>query len=315
MRAHLGDSGRTLRGTVGPDGVVVFDPADEDGDDQKILNIFFFNGVMHDLFYLLGFREADGNFQRDNLGRGGLANDRVDARAYSGAVQGTASMATPADGNAPIMRMGLVTSTNRHTAFDSSVVFHEFMHGVTNRLVGGPLNAAALEQPQSAGMGEGWGDYVACTINQTEVVGAWVVDDPAGIRRHPYDADFPDGFGALGTPDYEEVHDIGELWCATLMEVNRRIGRELALPLVVDALKLSPANPGFLDMRDAILAALDAKRDAGQLSAAEHARARAGLWGAFARFGRGVRARSAGASLEGIVADDTVPADAGDVAA
>jgi extracellular elastinolytic metalloproteinase len=103
------------------------------------------------------------------------------------------------------------------------------------------------------------------------------------------------------------VHDIGELWCATLMEVNRRIGRELALPLVVDGLKLSPANPSFLDMRDAILAALDAKRDAGQLGDDEHASAHAGLWGAFARFGMGVGARSDGASLEGIVADDSVP--------
>ena len=46
----------------------------------------------------------------------------------------------------PIMNMGLVTSTNRHTAFDSDVVFHEFMHGVTNRLVGGPLNARCFRR-------------------------------------------------------------------------------------------------------------------------------------------------------------------------
>jgi hypothetical protein len=63
-------------------------------------------------------------------------------------------------------------------------------------------------------------------------------------------------------------------------------------------------------MRDAILAALDDKRDAGQLTDDEHARARSDLWAAFAKFGMGVNARSAGASLEGIVADDTVPADA-----
>ena len=42
------------------------------------------------------------------------------------------------------MKMGLVSATNRHTAFDASVVFHEFMHGVTNRLVGGPHRTRAL---------------------------------------------------------------------------------------------------------------------------------------------------------------------------
>ena len=80
------------------------------------------------------------------------------------------------------MKMGLVTSTNRHTAFDSTVVFHEFMHGVTNRLVGGPLNVRALDAPQSGGMGEGWGDYVACTITGRTVVG-----DVGGRQagRHP----------------------------------------------------------------------------------------------------------------------------------
>ena len=122
------------------------------------------------------------------------------------------------------MRMGLVSSTDRHTAFDASVVFHEFMHGVTNRLVGGPLNVRALEDPQSGGMGEGWGDYIACTINDTTVVGDWVVDNPDGIRGFPYDSDFPDSFGDLGTGRYDEEHNIGEIWCATLLEMNRKIG-------------------------------------------------------------------------------------------
>ena len=41
------------------------------------------------------------------------------------------------------------------------------MLGVTNRLMGGPMNVR--------GGGEGWGEYVACTINQSVVVGAWIV--------------------------------------------------------------------------------------------------------------------------------------------
>lgn len=305
--AHLGDTGPSLPGQS-QGGVMTFAPSDPTGDDQKVLNIFYYNAFMHDFFYLLGFQEADGSFQRENFGRGGAASDRVDARAHSGAVWGTANMFTPVDGVNPVMNMGLVTSTGRHTAFDSGVVFHEFMHGVTNRLVGGPMNVQALDAPQSGGMGEGWGDYIACSINQTAVVGDWVVNNPGGIRGFPYDSSFPDNFGDLGTGRYSEVHNIGEIWCATLMEMNRNIGTNPGLQLVVDALKLSPATPGFLDMRDSILAALDGQLAAGQITTAEHSTRQNGIWEAFAKFGMGPNAQSNGASLSGIAADFSTPA-------
>jgi extracellular elastinolytic metalloproteinase len=303
---RLGDDGPALRGAI-RNGVVTFDPADPDSDDQKLLNLFYLNCFLHDYFYMLGFRETDGNFQQDDFDRGGTPVDRVDARVFNEPVFGTANMRTLVDGASPIMQMGPVTSTGRHTALDSSVVFHEFMHGVTNRLVGGPLNLHALDAIQSAGMGEGWGDFNACTLNDTTVVGAWVVDRPGGIRRFPYDSNFPDHFGLLGTGRYTEVHNIGEIWCATLMEMRRNIGKHLAVQLVVDALKLSPANPSFLDMRDAILTALQHKALAGQLTAAEQDIARRGIWQAFAKFGMGPAARSNGASLSGIVADFNMP--------
>ena len=57
------------------------------------------------------------------------------------------------------------------------------------------------------------------------------------------------------------------------LEMNRRIGSELGVQLVVDALKLAPANPSFLDVRDAILTALDHKRAGGQLDDRRHASA------------------------------------------
>ena len=304
--AHLGENGPTIQGED-VNGQLIFDPADATGDDQKVLNIFYYNCYMHDFFYLLGFREADGNFQRENLGRGGVASDRVDARAHSGAVFGTANMATPIDGSNPEMNMGLVTSTNRHTAFDSSVVFHEFMHGVTNRLVGGPMDARALDAIQSGGMGEGWGDYIACTINNSVVVGDWVVNNPGGIRGFAYDSNFPDTFGNIGTGRYDRVHNIGEIWCATLLELNRRIGKVLALQLVIDALKLSPSNPSFLDMRDALLMALDDKFDSNQLTEEEYQQAETDMWSVFAKFGMGPAAQSAGAMLMGIVPDFSPP--------
>ena len=325
VRAHLGVGGPAFLGERQGD-AVTFDPSDASGDDQKVLNIFFFNNFMHDYTYLLGFRERDGNFQADNLGRGGVPSDRVDARAHSGTVQGTANMSTPPDGSSPVMNMGLVSSTNRHTAMDASVVFHEYMHGVTNRLVGGPANTTALDAPQPIGMGEGWSDYIACTILGTTVVGSWVVNNPQGIRGFLYDSNFPDNFGNLGSGRYAadpssgfplDEHNVGEIWCATLLEMNRRLaaelgdpqGRHLSVQLVIDALKLSPALPSFLDMRDAILRAVDNKRTAGQLDADRHAKTRHAILSTFAHFGMGPAARCNGATLTGIVADFTPPPD------
>jgi extracellular elastinolytic metalloproteinase len=306
--AHLDASGATLQGTTNG-ATVVFDPIDPTGDEQKVLNIFYFACYMHDFTYLLGFREREGNFQQDNFGRGGLGGDAVDARAHAGAVPGTANMATLDDGEPPVMNMGLVTNTNRHTAFDSSVVFHEFMHGVTNRMVGGPADSRSLESPQSRGMGEGWSDWIACTINGTDVVGAWVVGNLAGIRQHAYDDNYPDDFSKLGTgvfgPGGDE-HAVGEIWCATLMALNRKLGVPLTLQLVIDALQLSAANPSFLNMRDDILAAADQMNAAKQLTASLEA-VKADVWQVFAARGMGPGAHSQGAQLAGIVADYRVP--------
>ena len=119
------------------------------------------------------------------------------------------------------------------------------------------MNDGALEADQSGGMGEGWSDYMACTINNIDVVGAWVVNNPDGIRQFHYDSNFPDNFGDIGRGRYDEVHNIGEIWCATLLEMNRRIGKEQTLNLVLDSLRLAPANPSFIDMRDSMLAALE----------------------------------------------------------
>lgn len=305
--ATAADSGEPAKGQTTPGGAVLFAPADPDSTEQLVVNLFALNGVMHDVLYTLGFREADGNFQVDNRGRGGIGSDRVRAIVHPGPVWGTANMGTPPDGFAPTMNMGLVASTDRHTALDADVVYHEYTHGLSNRLVGGPLDTTALDAPQSGGMGEGWGDYFACVLNGVETVGAWVVNNPRGIRRHRYDEHFPDDFGDLGQGRYTGVHAIGELWCATLMELNRRIGTDVAMQLVVDGMKLSASNPGFLAMRDAILVAASDRAAATGLDPAEEADLRAGVWDAFARFGMGPGASSVEATLGPVVADFTTP--------
>ena len=306
--AHLSAAGLPATGSVQA-GVVTFNPADAVGDDQKVLNIFYYCCYMHDFSYLLGFNEAAGNFQQSNFGRGGIQGDPVDARSWPGAVAGTANMFTPVDGSSPVMNMGMVVSTNRHTAFDSTVVFHEFTHGISHRLVGGAMNSHALDAPQSGGMGEGWSDYVACTINNVTVLGNWVLNNPAGIRGFPYDSNFPDNFGSIGTGRYNEVHNVGEIWCATLMEMNRRTERHFGIQLVIDALKLTPANPNFLQARDAIVLGLANALAAGRINANQRDGAWQGIWSAFAKFGMGPQATSIGAQFGGTVADFTMGQD------
>jgi extracellular elastinolytic metalloproteinase len=134
-----------------------------------------------------------------------------------------------------------------------------------------------------------------------------VTGKAGGIRQYPYDEKFPDDFGDLGTGRYTECHNIGEIWCATLMEMTRNIGKSLAAQLVVDALKLTPANPSFLDARDAILEALENMRRANKLGHNYYVMTRNAIWKAFARFGMGPNARSNGAQLSGIQPDFGVP--------
>lgn len=307
---RFADSDQTLAGTLA-DGQVRFEPASQTGDEQKVLNAFYLACRMHDYFYLLGFREKDWNFQVSNGARGGTGGDPVEVQAHPGPIPLTSSMHTEPEGMSPTLKLGLYSDTGRHCALDASVVAHEFTHGVTNRLVGGPNDAHALDDPQCRGMGEGWGDYIACTMLNTTVVGAWLVANPGGIRKFAYDASFPadkNHFGKLGTGRYQEDHAVGEIWAATLMEMNRAVGSAtLGLQLVVHALKLAVANPSFLAMRDAILAAVGVMVDSDDLSPDAAPAIRDGIWRAFAKFGMGPRAACTGASFDGIVADTTVP--------
>jgi extracellular elastinolytic metalloproteinase len=49
--------------------------------DASVTNLFYWNNVIHDLFYQYGFDEKSGNFQQDNFGRGGKGGDGVIANA------------------------------------------------------------------------------------------------------------------------------------------------------------------------------------------------------------------------------------------
>lgn len=76
-----------------------------------VQNLFYLNNVIHDVLYTHGFTEANGNFQTNNFGKGGLGNDRVNAEAQDGGGLDNANFATPNDGSSPRMQMYLWSGT------------------------------------------------------------------------------------------------------------------------------------------------------------------------------------------------------------
>ena len=177
-----------------------------------VTNLFYFNNFMHDFSYSLGFTETARNFQTNNYGRGGTGNDSVQAEAQDGSGTNNANFATPPDGQRPRMQQYLFTAPtpDRDSSVDGDVVFHEYGHGISNRLIGN--GSTALSGTQSGAMGEGWSDYWAITINGDGAVGEYVVNNTIGIRRAAYTvpaATVHDSYADVGVGGFE-VHNDGE---------------------------------------------------------------------------------------------------------
>jgi extracellular elastinolytic metalloproteinase len=203
---------------------------------------------------------------------------------------------------------------DRDSDLDAGVIAHEYGHGWSNRLTGGPQTVACLRNDEQ--MGEGWSDFLALTFTAVpgdtptlpRGVGAYVSFQPAsgpGIRPRPYTTDtsvneFTYGMipaqlasGVLTIP-----HGIGFVWNSMLWEVywnlvakhgyNPNIyddwttgGNNLALRLVSDGLKFQACSPGFVDGRNGILAA-DLALTGGENQCA--------IWRGFAKRGLGFSA-------------------------
>ena len=231
----------------------VFDPlinADQ-GNNPLVaqVNLFYAINTAHDIQYHYGFTEVAGNFQVNNYGRGGLGGDAVQGDAqdnFDNGSRNNANFATPPDGMTPRMQQYVfdVTTPTRDSSLDNNVIFHEYGHGVSHRLAGGPSNSGALNTLQAGGAGEGWSDFYAQMFLQrpTDTAsggyspGLYVFPAggayPNGVRRFPYSFDMTvnpltfDAFGPNGgTTTYgvvrsTEVHDAGEIWASALWDMN-----------------------------------------------------------------------------------------------
>jgi Zn-dependent metalloprotease len=264
-----------------------------------VTNLFYYNNIMHDFSYTLGFTETARNFQVNNFGRGGTGNDSVRAEAQDGSGTNNANFATPPDGSRPRMQQFLFTAPtpDRDSSVDGDVVFHEYGHGISNRLIGN--GSTALSGTQSGAMGEGWSDYWAITINNDGAVGEYVTNNPAGIRRAAYTvpaAAVHDSYADLGAG----VHADGEVWAATLWDLRTQLGAATTNLLVLNGMKFTPTRPSFLNARDGILQA-DQNLNGGAN--------RCTIWTVFARHGMGVSAVGNDGTTH--VAATDLPADCG----
>ena len=164
--------------------------------------------------------------------------------------------------------------------FDNGIIGHEYGHGISIRMTGGPSNSGCLSNAEQ--MGEGWSDYFGLILSFDTTMldrgvgtfAAGQVTTGQGIRPAPYSPDFsinPFTYGSTNsTGQISQPHGIGFVWCTMLWDMTLALieqygydddlyygtgGNNIALQLVMDGIKLQSCNPGFIDGRDAILLA------------------------------------------------------------
>ena len=217
----------------------------------------------------VGFDDASGNFEVGGTG----GDDPVLVQTDDGAATGpgggpnslhrnNANMTVPPDGASPTMQMYLFRDSGSATAVDyrninggddSGIVWHEYTHGLSGRLVTNADGSSALSTPHAGAMGEGWSDWFASDFQVRDGIKADNLDTPGEIDIGAYtdldphklrsqaadcpvgavDARCPGGdqtsiggytlgdFGKIaGAP---EVHADGEIWFETLWDLRQAL--------------------------------------------------------------------------------------------
>ena len=297
-----------------------------EGDyNAAVTNLFYWTNLCHDVWYHHGFDESSGNFQESNYGNGGTGFDSVKAEAHNLSTPCNAFFSFVPEGTKPQMRLHICEG--RDSALDNLVIAHEYGHGISTRLVGGASNVFTLLNVEQ--MGEGWSDWFGLMMTMTSndspetprTVGTWFenqnIDGP-GIRHWPYSTDM-----TISPYTYESTetlyniygytpHEIGSVWAAMLWELTWGFideygfdanlhtgtgGNNKVMTLIIESLKLTPSNPGFVEARDAILQA-----DTVLNNGINHCI----IWDAFAKRGLGVNAQQNNTVLNPLALLDNV---------
>ncbi|MGB1312004.1 MAG: T9SS-dependent M36 family metallopeptidase [Bizionia paragorgiae] len=226
-------------------------------------------------------------------------------------------------------------------SLDNSIVSHEYGHGISSRLTGGSFNANCLNNREQMGEGWSDWFALMLTMKASDLpeTGRGIatysnsqgVNGP-GIRPAKYSTDlaindytYEDtndntqlGVDGQGNPvNWNDItHNIGFIWGTILWDLSWKYiekygydpdlfngtgGNNKAMQLVIDGLKLQPCGVGFVDGRDALLAA-DIATNGGEDQCL--------IWEVFAARGVGVNASQGSPfNINDQVADFTMPAD------
>lgn len=157
---------------------------------------------------------------------------------------------------------------------DADVVFHEYGHGLTWRMIGN------MSGPIAGALGEGSSDVVALLLDGDDRIGEYAYSSPLGIRRYPYEG-YPLTYAAMNSG---EVHNDGELMGAIMWKLR---GLYIANGLTSDdlladwvaSMNYIPSGPSYENMRDGMLQSTDTSRDCL-------------VWQAYASFGVGQGSKS-----------------------
>jgi extracellular elastinolytic metalloproteinase len=294
--------------------------------NQDVTQAFYLASQFHD--YLakapIGFTAAAGAFSA-------AGHDPVMLNALDGANTNNgmpdlfhvdnANMSTPPDGKSPRMQMYLFHApgkAGKHDPFlpsssadQSEILYHEYTHGLSNRLVTNANGHSTLGTIQGASMGEAWSDYYP--LDYLVFRGFWKDTKKAGdmivgrgvsynkpiVRSEALDCDpgsqssicvQADGTqGGYTYGDFRripgDVHIAGEIWSQTLWDMRDVLGHNKTDMLTTRAMELSVDRPSMLDMRNAIFQADTAVYNGADEDA---------LWQIFAKRGMGFFATTKG---------------------
>lgn len=209
-------------------------------------------------------------------------------------------------------------------SFDNGIVAHEYAHGISHRLVGGSGRISCLSNEEQ--MGEGWSDFFSLITSvqagdrpeDIRGVGSYALrqgTEGNGIRRFPYSTNLDITEYTYADIAGQGVHELGAVWTAMLWDLywamsdehgwdpdpfNGTGGNNMAIQLVMDGMKLTTCSPGFVDARDAILAADEANYGGANQCL---------IWKVFARRGLGFNASqgSTNSNSDGVESFDALP--------
>ena len=238
------------------------DPHSSEFQKGSVTTVFYLSNRYHDEVYKLGFTEQARNFQKNNFGRGGTADDPVIAEVQD--ITERCVFTNRPDGTSPIMEIGVLQAGNqlRDSNFNADTVLHELTHGLVDRLMGDGKGSGFSH------MGEGWADFYAESLlsEPTDPINGVYAFSPykmygetagnGGLGNYYYgDRLFPkavitakggannrphnpltfadidtaqvnlsDGaFPSNGVPNFGFPHFRGEVWSSALWEVRARL--------------------------------------------------------------------------------------------